>query len=789
MADYDILLKLIVDQQEAKKSEKTADDVAKSLTDIDKEIIKIEADAKRFGVSLSKTFQDLKKEGYSAETAFKRLHTEYEQGKKASASYLIEQKKIKAQADANKQALSALTRQIGDLNRQSSISSRVSGSLNNIGNLALGTGTAGALGLFAEARRHAAEVGTLTAATERFNKQLDRIGNARGRIDQVIVTQLEPILDKAGDVAEKVANVVEKNPQLVDLAIKGSALLIGVGALTKLAASGFKVYADVTYFAAQSLGVKAATMQLVASENQLIAAGIGSKGKGIGGLLGGAGGTGALAGAGSIAVTALAVAATVLAGVGIGTLIYDQIAKRTGGTRANQIATGGAFLAGEQFGNVAQLFGMSPEEAERKTIVFAGLIGKLTGALDENSPLWVKAAALARQAGGDLKAATADLTDAQLSAAKAFEQYKNTELETERQYQKDRLAIIDDSNDQAKQSYLDLQKSISDINKRAKDQAGKITSSYNEDVSRAAQENTKARANIIKDGNDQLEQLERDRLESLRKLELEHTDREADLIANRDALGLVLEQRNYEKEQAEINRQAGEESKQARQETQQRLAEQAQSYAEQRKQRYEQYKQDIKDNEERRKEEIKKQQEQYAEELRQIEENKRKRLQELALQYREEQKRNREAFIARIRDLDASLLGEQVKRREYYQKMLVDLQKWLQDSRNVINGSSASLGTGSGTVGRAGGGYVNNQLVQTHGVEYVTNPGTTRALEQLIGGKITQQRLLQAVSRGTQNVVNDQSHKYFTGEYSQAMRQEIRRDTSRKISRASEDLG
>lgn len=789
MADYDVLLKLIVDQQEAKKSEKTADDVAKSLTDIDKEINKIEADARKFGITLSKTFAELKKSGYTAETAFKRLHTEYEQGKKTSASYIASQKKIQEQANANKQALSGLTRQISDLNRQSSVASKISGNLNAFGNLTLGTGTAGALALFAEARKRAQDLGGLTEEAEKFNNQLDRIGRARGRIDDVVVGQLEPILEKAADLAEKAANVVEKNPQLVDLAVKGSALLIGVGVLSKLAASGFKVYADITYYTAQSLGVKAAQMQLTASENQLLAAGIGSKGKGLGGLLTGGGAAGGLAGAGagSIAATALAIVGVILAGAGIGTLIYDQIAKLTGRARVNTIATGGAYEAGKLFGNIA---GLSPEENERKAIVFAGLIGKVTGALDENSPLWVKAAALARQAGGDIKDGVADLTDAQLSAVKAFEQYKNQEAEVERRYQKDRLDIINDSNEQAKQSYKSLQKSIQDINQRAAEQSQKITASYNKDIQNIERDNAKARADIINDGNERLQEIERNRLKNLQQLEQEHNDRQADLIANRDALGLVLEQRDHDRKQEEINRNADEESKLAKRETQKRLAEQAQAYAEQRKQRYEQYKQDLKDNEERRKEEIKKQQEQYAEELKQIAENKRKRLLELALQFQEEQKRNREAFIARIRDLDASLLGEQQKRREYYQKMLVDLQKWLQDSRNIINGSGSSLGGSAQAVaGRSNGGYAYNQLIQTHGMEYVTNPSTTRALEQLMGGKINQQRLIQTVARGSQSLYQDQSRNYFTGEYSAAMQREIKREMSRKLSRVSEDIG
>lgn len=100
---------------------------------------------------------------------------------------------------------------------------------------------------------------------------------------------------------------------------------------------------------------------------------------------------------GALVASVLGVVTAVLGGVAVGTLIYDQIAKALGLTRANVEATGGAFLAGDMFGKVAQQFGMSAEEAGRKTLVLTGIVGLLTGAYDKNSVQFQNALALANQ--------------------------------------------------------------------------------------------------------------------------------------------------------------------------------------------------------------------------------------------------------------------------------------------------------------------------------------------------------------------------------------------------------
>lgn len=625
-------------------------------------------------------------------------------------------------------------------------------------------------GAFAWANKYVKDATEATETTVEWTRQTDRLKASNDRVGAALAREALPLLRIAAGLAERASTFVESNPEIIRAGLKAGVVVAGLSAVGLAVSKGIRFIADASMIASTTAQLLAARTMDSAANKQLAAAGGMQAGK-----IPGIGTVGGLAAGGTVATAAsvLAIVTTVLAGAGIGALVYDQIAKATGGTRLSTIASGGAALAGQTLGRIGQAFGMSPEEAERKTLVFTALIARLTGEIDESSPLWLRAAELANQTTGQIKDAVQQLSDTQMALVDAYADMKGQMEEAERRFGQERIAIIRESLSSALNAARSNASAIRAINERADTQRAQILSNAAQESIQAAAQYEQQRAQIIRDGAEEVQRIEERRLEELRKLEIDHNDRVDELTANRDALGLVLEQRRYNREKDEINRQAEQETARRRQETAIRLQELAQSYALERAQRQAQLAQQLKDNEEQRKLELQQQAEQYRAEMRQIFEQRTARLRDLQDGLNAERSRIRESFIAQVRDLDAALLGEQNTKRQYYAAMLRDAEAFLASYRSTLNG----IGTGSTPRSFNTGGYTGNEIIRTHGREFVTNNPTTRALEAMIGGQLTQQALLRAVARGTVNSVVWNDRRRFSGEYTMSMRKAMQRDT------------
>jgi len=155
-------------------------------------------------------------------------------------------------------------------------------------------------------------------------------------------------------------------------------------------------------------------------------------------------------------------------------------------------------------------------------------------------------------------------------------------------------------------------------------------------------------------------------------------------------------------------------------------------------------------------ERLKQQAEAYRQEQETLRQQRDERIRALNEQLRDELARNREAFIARIRDLDAALLGEQKLRQAYYSAMLRDAQNFFASYRSALNGGSTVSSGITGSTGKVSvtgnsqfGGYVPEGPRYLHANEFVATQGTTRILEQAVGGKLTQQNLQGLAAGGT----------------------------------------
>lgn len=592
-----------------------------------------------------------------------------------------------------------------------------------IGGMAIGGG------IVAEATAYAKKMGDATKETREFNAELARIAEARGRIDQVFTAQLLPFLKKAADIAGKVAGVVENNPELVALALKGAAVMVGVGVLAKLAASGLKLYADAALITAQGLAMQAAEMQMAASVNQLTAAGM----KGGVGTAGGMAGT--VGTAGTVIGYALVTAIAAYVGAKAGEFIGNQLGKAIYGDKWQNQTITDALQTFAKIGAIfdAKLIGILEElgiVSEGTTSAFWNFSKSLIGLGDDAQKtaekIGITAKALDQAAGAyeQLKQANA------AEGARFAQQKQQIEARTAAQLQSlyashsARMASI------AAQLNSTL-KQIEDEMKAAE------TAYWNE------------RANIIAQGAANIRQIEQDSQERLRQLREDYQKRAQDLTIKRDARGLTHAKIEYDKQVEEERRRAQEELARAREQTRQQLAELDARHAEEQRRREE----DMQRAREQANQQYAEETAAYQAQLTQIENAKAEQLKELEQSHREELDENRRAFTNKLRELGIYLNNDYAMQVDYHNKMLEETKRFLEAQSALYVEQN-----GGGVPGYASGGYAYPGLIRIEKGqrEFVMNSRTTRAAERLAGGRLTQNSIVEAMSgalgRAVQNV-------------------------------------
>lgn len=647
------------------------------------------------------------------------------------------------QAQAEQKKLGQETRKTGE------ILQNTSAVLNRIGNTLVIGGTAITGGIFKAAKDFIDKSGEQSALTRDWKNATDEIARSYERIGRVAASELLPFMQSAAKIASDIASMIERHPDLIKGAANIGLAALTVGTVTKLVA-GLTGIAGQLASLAGKMGVSA-----------------------LGTATSTAGAGGAAAGIAAVGKGAVLVAAPIIAAIltkEIGNVIQRQLGMQesswkdiaTTMTQAVVLPTKTLLLIFRELGLV------SGEAAKELNKLINVLAFSATGL----------------QAGGDRMGAQVGGGDifrrggyASREIVDAFIQMREAALEAERNFQNQRRQIIEDANQAFATAYRNNTRAVAQINARADDNRAKIISNFVTSSKQAEQQYATQRAQIIRDGNAEIQRIEADRLERLRKMELEHDDRVEDLVANRDALGLVLEQRRFDRERSELDRQTNEEIAQRRRDLAIRLQDAAQAFMQERAQRQAQYQAQLKENEEQRQLELKQQQEQYFEETRQIAQQRAQRLRELQQQFNEERARIRQSFIEKVRDLNASLLGEQQKRRQYYALMQRDLESFLAQYRASLSRIGGAQG---GTVPRyAQGGYTPDGIIRAHHGEFVSSRPTTQALESVIGGRLTQQSMLAlaAAARGSMSSVVWHDNRRFSGEYTMSMRRANRRDT------------
>lgn len=629
-----------------------------------------------------------------------------------------------------------LTKQAGDMidglkNAQLKAAREVANTVAGISRSAglLGTGILG--GAFALANKYVKDAERATAVTVAWERAQESLQKSGLRVGAVLAREALPLLEEAARLASKAAGFIESNPAIVQAALNTGKLLVGISILGTVVEKGIKLTADVKYLATIPAQLEAARLQESAAKKQLEAALLQAKGTGISGGKG-PGGIGNIGGL----LTAVA-----------------------------------AFVPSSN----------SPAKA------FGEDIGKsLTGSLG----LVARAGEAASASLGNV---AASLSPNMESALKAFEQYQNDNLAATQNYLNEKKSIEQSALESSRQANQGYAQDLHRINTQLSAAISNATKSYNQELARAEADNAKQRAQIIRDAGEEIARVEEQLQETLRKNRLEHETRTADLIAARDALGLAKENQRFNQEQSEARNEANQEIAQRRRDIGQRLADLQQSYEQERAERLADYQARLAEIRSNTSQQLAELRQKHQDELRQIQVDRNTKLRELNNTLNEERKQRHAAFIGQIRDLDAGLLGEKRLRDQHQAAMLSDLDKFLAEYRRKV-GQIASLAGASGSAGGfAEGGYTPNvpstARVSEKGYEFYLSNRTTRAAEAMIGGRLTQQGLLAALSGmgGSRSGVVYQDQRRFSGEYTNAIRRTIQEDMVEHLERIFKD--
>lgn len=244
--------------------------------------------------------------------------------------------------------------------------------------------------------------------------------------------------------------------------------------------------------------------------------------------------------------------------------------------------------------------------------------------------------------------------------------------------------------------------------------------------------------------NERRAQAAADHAKRMRRMEEDFKEREQDLIASRDAYGLIRERRQHEKQKSRAEEDYAAQQAQA-----------AAQHERQRQQRQRQHEQDMLDAEA---------QYQQQREQRILEHE-----QEVAAmhtEHAEDMARLREQYFDKINaELEYYSRSEE-QQQQYYAAMLQDTKGWLEANRSIwqdyvenLPTPSSGYGGGSGDGMSAwdqysqysgsyqSGGYIPlTGMANVHAGEYVLTPSTTRMAEAAVGGSLTQDRLLAAMA-------------------------------------------
>ncbi len=790
---HDVVLRFLSEQAAQQKTEQSIDALNKKLEQTEKHGHEIS----KFGTEpgLLRAMEE------AAKAAQSKLNPSLEKT-------TVQIRKITAEARLLQKQASEM---VGDVEKARIAALRqTAGYIEGIGKSALLIGGATAGGIFALAKNYIKDAEQSNELTQRWAASTKEIEESQARIGQIAAQAVLPTLEKAADIASKVAGFVESHPEIVEAAFNTGLLVAGFGTLATAVSKGIKLFADIKYLATIPLQLQAAQLQEKAAEKQLLAASLRAKSLGVGEVgTTAAGGVPAAAGglsAGGIASKVGAVtliASSVLIGIEAGTALGNAIAKAMDPN------------AKDMTRNEVLFSGVRAVEATYQKIAFTGLDLAKKIPIKPVSDFYVnvlsgynkylqKTDEFAKKlllGADEIKKASDGLTGLAGSenaskVVSAFQKWKEDDARIVEDAAKQRTKIMADAAKAESDADTKYAKEVESINTKANKQATSIITNFRKQDAQDEASYQTERAKIIKEGGKEIRSIEQDHQERLRKMSRDHDDRMDEFTAARDALGLVKEQRRFNQERDDENRSVRLQIAKQREDLAMRLQELDGQHKAEQAQRLAQFQEDLKQNAAQRQEELTQAAEAHAEEMNQIRSQRTQQLRELQEGLNAERLRRRETFIAEIRDLDASLLGERNKKQQYYNLMLQDADKWLAAYRAKLAGITTTTNPFAGVTGTGGAVKVHDfsgytvpgiyRMSANGQPEYVLSGAATRAAENMIGGRLTQDALLSAIAQsagGSSWSVFINDHSRFDGRISAAQVRQIKRETKNETLR------
>ena len=563
------------------------------------------------------------------------------------------------------------------LTKQATILSKMSSQLTRFGTGAMVAGTAILGGIVAEANRYAKEAGWATEATRKWNTQLISLQVSRTKIDQTLVREALPLIEMAAKAATVASNFVASHPELVGAALKVGASLVIIGALAKALAVPIKLVSDRLWFIAQ--GKEILSLDAVATSNYaLIAA---NKAGGVAGAVG----TGAK---------------TVVAGTSIGTVVAAVL----------PFVVTAAVVAGV----FALMMGLSNEETKSHPgmkWVQVGRSGKWV-----KDPDYVPPATIASTKYADDRIGLGEDDYYQRQKKNNASSYAAVTLAKEQDFERITSGVI---------AIRQVDSSIKELNTNYSASLKSITADFLQNQKQAETEYANQRSQIVRDGGLEIQRIEQDSQRRLAKLALDHEDKMYSLTLQRDALGIVQEQRDYARARDEEESNTNVEIKRRRADIALKLSDMAKQYKAERAMAVQQYQAQLN-----------------------IEKQK----------YDAQQS----ILVAQRTDLINALMNEREYKNAYNKAILADFAVYAAAWRATLASAlgitpataSTPIGTGVRNKPRALGGYADygqyllgdNPFGGRGPREFVLSGRTTRAAENMLGNSLNQNNILAALS-------------------------------------------
>ena len=714
-----------------------------------------------------------------------------EESRKKDLQTTIQASRIKSQLLLRESSL--LQKQATDIRQNAQILRGQAQQLQSISQLGLGAGVGIVGGIFAFASKYVNDAKEATAVTVAWKEAQESLGKSGQKIGAVLAQEALPLLRLAAETAQKAAGFIEKHPEIVRAALNTGIVLAGLGAVGLAVSKGIKLYADQLYLSSIPLQLEAGRLQFAAAQEQLVAARLkaGIKVDNIpvppnSSRVPGAPGGNIL---GTLAKVTL-IATSVIIGAELGLALGNALAKLIDPNAKDMTMKETLF-----FGGIRAIEAI--EQKFNNTLIAIGekipdlLGGKLLRTLGEtNNDKLQKADQFWKNiliGVDELALSSEKLTGVRGSSEfeavlGAYEDYKRDDLALVQKHYAERSKTISDSLKAEAKSNADYTRDSARIRSQLGKSVSDATKSYEEQSRKSEVQDAQERARIIRDGGQEIQRIEENLQEKLRKLRLDHEDRLEDLVGSRDALGIDKEQQRYNRERSEEVRQTNIDIRQRREDLGVRLKDQQETFQQERAQRLVDFQERLKELRANAVEQQKELAARHREEISQIRAQRAERIKELDNQLKEERKRRNDYFIDQIRKLDENLIGEAGLRKRRQDEMIKELDLFLLRYKSGMSKLQVS------PVSHAAGGYATYGSYLLGDMagggrgkpEYVLRGDVTELAERVLGGRISQDKmiaLLSAANGGSRNNVTYNDSRRIDSRVSNIDRKRMMDDT------------